>query len=279
MIDGTTKLTGLIGSNISQSKSYVMHNTAFIHYGVNARYIPMQTTTKFVPMVIDAIRALPFLGANVTMPFKKIVMEYVDKITDRALAIGAVNTITKQNNILIGDNTDGLGFVTAAIENGIQLCQRPIYIFGAGGSARAISYELAKQGCRQFYFKNRTAKHIDDIENMLIKNYKQITVEKFNCVTAKDAIIINTTPLGSYASAKNESIWPNTESFQEGHSVIDIVYEPKETILLQKARKEGSETLNGLPMLLHQAAESFSIWTKLPPPIDIMKKALLIGTR
>jgi shikimate dehydrogenase len=275
MIDGKTKIAGLIGTNISLSKSYAIHNNAFLHNKINAKYIPLQTTLEFLPAVLNGIRGLPFMGANVTMPFKKVVINYLDKLTDTAKTIGAVNTIFSDKGELIGDNTDGSGFVSSAIEHNIILSGRPVYIYGAGGSARAISYALAKQGVINFFYCNRTIKHIDEIQNMLQKHNKNIIVERFSKVMHCDALIINTTPVGSVYNNTDEMIWPVNETFKTTQTVIDIIYEPPETPLIIKAKKEGAETLNGLPMLIHQAAESFSIWTKSAPPLEVMKQALL----
>jgi shikimate dehydrogenase len=274
VINGTTQLAGLIGSNIHFSKSFAMHNSAFSHLNINARYIPLPISRESIHDAIAALRAFKFIGVNVTMPFKELVVPYLDSLSEIAEKLGAVNTISQKDGKLIGDNTDSVGFIKSLIGENISIESRPVYIFGAGGSARAIAFALAHRGVRQFYISNRTEQRFITLRNMLQTSFQDILIQQFSSTISHDALIINCTPVGTM-DIKPNMLWPEKIPFRPSQTVIDIVYEPKETPLLQKARVDGAQTLNGLGMLLHQAAESFSIWTNKAAPLSIMQHALM----
>jgi len=277
-IDGETKITGLIGSNIYLSKSFAMHNAAFKTLNINAKYIPMPVSKDNISLAISGFRALQFLGANITMPFKNKVISFLDNVTPTARDIGAVNTIFCEKGSLIGDNTDANGFLKSLQENNVQLKNRSVYIYGAGGAARAISYALATKGVLSFYFSNRNRHSVISIATMLKQSFPSVTVQEFTIVQDDNALIINCTPVGmtSKTGVQQKMLWPERQSFVETQTVVDIVYEPTTTPLLKKAKEDGAQTINGLGMLLYQAAESFVLWTKKEAPVEVMKNALLM---
>jgi len=274
VINGTTQFAGLIGSNLHFSKSFAMHNCAFSHLNINARYIPLPISRESIQDAVAALRAFKFIGANVTMPFKEIVIPYLDSLSGIAGKLGAVNTISQKNGKLIGDNTDAIGFIKSLNSANISIENRPVYIFGAGGSARAIAFALAHRGITEFYISNRTEQRFIALRNMLQTTFQNILIQQFSSTISQDALIINCTPVGTLNIDPN-MLWSEKIPFSPTQTVIDIVYEPKETPLLRKARIDGAQTLNGLGMLLHQAAESFSIWTNKAAPLSIMKHALM----
>jgi len=276
-IDGNTQLIGLIGSNIGFSKSFIMHNTALFTLNINAVYIPMKVTHNNLRSALSGLCSLHFLGANITMPFKKQALQSLDRITATAQKIGAVNTILYSEGKLTGDNTDAQGFMASLRENDVQILNRPIYIYGTGGSARAIAYALAESGSTQFYFFSRRKKPFIAISTMLHNCFDRINVQEFDRVSDNDAIIINCTPVGLTPSEtlQQSMLWPVEDTFASTQTVIDLIYEPTETPLLRKAQEEGAQTINGLGMLVHQAANSFAWWTQCSPPINIMKQSLL----
>ncbi len=274
IIDGKTQLTGLIGKDIHFSKSFAMHNRAFSHLNINARYIPLPISKDRIQDAVAGLRAFEFIGANVTMPYKEMVIPFLDSLSESADKLGAVNTISQQDGKLIGDNTDSTGFIKSLLSSKISIDNRPVYIYGAGGSARAIAFALANRGSKEFYISNRTEHRFTQLRNMLRNRFQNISVQHFSNSISQNALIINCTPVGSL-QFKNEMLCPENTPFYPTQTVIDIVYEPKETPMLRKARIEGAQTLNGLGMLLHQASESFSLWTKKTAPISVMRQALM----
>ena len=274
IINGQTQVLGLIGENIRFSKSFAMHNAAFTHLGINLTYIPLPVTSRLLQSAIEGIKAFQILGVNVTMPFKEKILSFLDAATETASAVGAVNTVVQREGKLVGENTDGAGFVNALQEANISTQNRPVFMYGAGGAAKAIAYALALQGVREFYISNRTPTPILRISDMLNQRFSAVSVQQFSNDVSDNALIINCTPVGSVYQRAPAMLWPEKRSFTTEQTVVDIVYSPKETVLLKKAKADGAQTLGGLPMLLHQAARSFTFWTGQEAPVSIMEKSM-----
>ena len=254
--NGHTKILGLIGTTIQDSHSYKLHNYAIKQLGLNAVYLPFQGSQ---PTWDSILRLDNFIGANVTMPYKEDLLLRMDHLTDRAKQIGAINTIHKKDGKLIGDNTDAIGFLSALKEYSIDWLKRPIYILGAGGAAKAICYALNSVGVDTVYVWNRNAKRIRNLNGLLPK------VLYWNMVTTlpNDAIIIQCTPLGQ----RGEDPLSN-QKVHSNQIVLDLIYKP--TPLVKRVEHIGGTAIDGMGMLIHQAAHSFARWFNCPPPIDIM---------
>ncbi|MBU0702190.1 shikimate dehydrogenase [bacterium] len=275
-INGQTRIVGIIGDPVKHSRSPQMHNAAFNHLNLNFAYIPFHVKPELVGEAIKGMKALDIVGLNVTVPHKIEVMKYLDEISPAARIIGAVNTIYVKDNRLIGDNTDGCGFVRALVEDeDITIAGKNAVILGSGGSARAIGHALLKEGINRLIFCNRT---VSKAEEMAISFQTQgaafvagmgIT-DGMSEITHAD-ILINTTSAGM---KQDDPLLIDSGWLQEGQVVCDIIYSPPRTLLLQEAKKRGAIAINGLGMLVHQGALSFEIWTGCPAPVEIMRKAV-----
>ena len=254
--NGHTQVLGLIGSTIQGSHSYKLHNHTIVKMGFNAVYLPMQSKQA----TWDSIFKLDnFLGANVTMPYKEDLLICMDQLTDRAKQIGAINTVHKKDGKLIGDNTDAIGFLSALEKYSIDWLKRPIYILGAGGAAKAICYALNSVDVHTIHVSNRNTKRLQNLNGLVSQ------VLPWNGVSTlpNDAIIIQCTPLGQAGEdpLENHELHPN-------QIVLDLIYKP--TPLIKRMQSIGGTAIDGMGMLIHQAAHSFARWFDCPPPIEMM---------
>jgi shikimate dehydrogenase len=278
-INGETKLTGIIGYPLIYTLSPKIQNAAFINAGLNWCYVPLRIENKNLPDAVRGLKALGFKGVNVTMPYKEVVLEYMDEITSYAKMVNAVNTIFLVEEKLVGYNTDGAGFLASIQKNtDFDLKDKAALIIGAGGAAKSVVISLASAGVRKIIILNRTFEKAQIIEKLLKENFKDVETKIFDStsnlekVISETDIIVNTTPIGMSLKV-NESPVP-VEYISSRHFVYDLIYRPKETFLLNQAKKRGAKTLNGISMLIYQGAESFKIWTGIYPQIDSMLKAI-----
>lgn len=285
-ITGSTRLVGLIGGDVRYSLSLRLHNHAFGALGLDWAYLPLPVSSSDPDRLREAIyglRALHFAGANVTMPFKERVIDFLDEITPAARRMGAVNTILHHpDGRLIGGNTDAEGFIADLSANSVTLTDRPVIVLGAGGAARAVSYGVAEQGCAALHIVNRTAERAALLAAELSAAFPHQSVsiapwsERSALSSPGDgALIINCTPVGMdgvRTPSGATSPWP--AALRADQVVADLVYAPIHTPLLQEATAAGATALSGLGMLIQQAALSFSWWTDQAPPIPEMLTAL-----
>ncbi len=265
----------LIGNPLGHSASPAMHNAAFRALGMDWQYDLLDTPREKLQEVFAKIRSEDCAGANVTVPHKQMVMEMLDEITDTARRIGAVNTITKRNEKLIGDNTDGLGFISTLLENHIHPRNASIVILGAGGAAHAVSHALANESAYEIIINNRTGAKAAELADRLHNRFPKlkIAVNWIDAISDTN-ILINATSLGmspdttGSALRRQACISPRT-------IVIDLVYNPLETKFLSDAKRAGARTINGLGMLVHQGAAAFKMWTNREPLIEVMREAAL----
>ena len=266
MIDGHTKLVGLIGWPVEHSLSPVMHNAAFDALGLNWRYVPLPVPPGRIEAAVCGLAALGFRGANVTVPHKQAVMAYLDEIKDTAQAIGAVNTIVVQDGRLVGHNTDGGGFLAALQEAGFQPAGKQALILGAGGAARAVVHALAQANCA-VAIHNRTvqraAKLAHDMQRIGVRvpvTWVPITTRLADLDLGLFDLVVNATPVGMWPHT-DASPWPESLPIPSQWTVFDLVYTPLETRLLQQTRQSGACAIDGLEMLVQQGALSFDMWT------------------
>ncbi len=271
-IDGTTRITGLIGHPIAHSKSYAMHNHALETLGISAVYVPLPCQKKQdLSALLDAFRTHAFLGANVTTPYKQHVIPLLDTLDDAAQNIGAVNTIcTTSSGALIGKNSDAKGFLQALTEANISYTNRPVFILGAGGAARAVAHALAPH-TSSITIANRSKSNAKKLHAQLKEKYPNIPLflcaEPTEYVPPPNLLLVQCTPLG------NQGEIPPHPPIHDQMTVVDLLY--THTPLLQKASQKGAHTQDGTAMLIHQAALSFSWWFHKPPPIEIMRTTLI----
>jgi shikimate dehydrogenase len=275
MLDSKTKLLGLIGHPVEHSLSPIMHNSALQYENLNYVYLAFDvSSSENLKYVIDGAKSLRIRGFNITIPYKIDVMKYLDKIDYTAELIGAVNTVKIENNIAIGYNTDGLGARMALEEEIGGVENKNILIIGAGGASRAVAFELAKNN--NITIINRTlekAKNLADEISKKLKPNNPINYGDLNIDVEKYDIIIHTTPVGMYPNTDVKPII-DTKKISKNMVVMDLIYNPEETVLLRESKKRGAKTINGLGMLVYQGAIAFEIWTGIKPNVELMKKTL-----
>ena len=217
-------------------------------------------------------------GLNVTIPHKTDVINYLDYLDIAAGLIGAVNTIEFGENGAVGHNTDGIGAIRA-IEELKSVKNKKIMILGAGGAARAISFQLFLSGAKSLIISNRTIEKAEELRDDLVEkldNDVEVTDLGFGLEKElKDTdILINTTPLGMYPNISQKPLI-TADMMHKNLIVNDIVYNPLKTGLIVEAEKAGAKTIYGVKMLMYQGIESFKIWTGIEPPVEVFQRALM----
>ena len=279
-ITGETRLTGLIGRPIKQSFSPRIHNRAFEYLDLNYLYIPFDVDENNLKKTVEAMKTLNFAGFNITMPYKEAVMELLDGISQEAKIIGAVNTVVNEKGEFIGYNTDGKGYVQSLENEGVLIKDKTFVIVGAGGAARSVIVQLALEGAKQIILLNRTIKAGQNLVDIITNHLPNLNIEvgelgdeNLERAVKKADVLVNSTPLGMY-SMRDETIVKNEEILASNLVVSDLIYNPAKTKLLHQAQNRKCKTINGLGMLVGQAAIAFELWTGLPMPTDYIMKTV-----
>ncbi|MCF8054999.1 MAG: shikimate dehydrogenase [Deltaproteobacteria bacterium] len=255
----------VFGNPIRHSLSPLLHNTAFRRLGINGVYVPF--CVQDIAVAVSAIRELGMKGVSVTLPFKSAVIPFLDRMDESALAIGAVNTIVNNNGELIGYNTDWSGAM-AALTSLVNIAEKRIAILGAGGTARAICFGVKKYGAIPLII-NRSAPrgealaHEWGISFYTSKEWRQVEAD----------ILINTTPMGMNPLAAELPL--PTEALSRFSVVMDIIYNPLETMLLREAKKAGAQTISGTEMFVQQGAQQIQLWTGKTVPLALLRSTVL----
>lgn len=258
----------LLGDPVKHSLSPVMHNAAFRACGLDWQYELLQTPREQLKDTIAHLRTNGFTSANITIPHKEAVVEYLDDITDHASRIGAVNTILKREGKLIGDNTDVYGFTQSLRDAAIELRDIRAVVLGAGGAARAVTFGLAEQGAARITLINRTESRALKLAHDLGVHFPKLNVEVGSIAAFATAnLIVNATSVGM---SPNENESPMRWSFPRGVAAIDLVYRPLQTKFLRDAQRAGARPISGIGMLVHQGAAAFKLWTGQDAPVELM---------
>ncbi len=280
-LDATTQLVTLLGHPVEHSLSPRIHNTAFRAQDVNAAYVATPVRPEALGDAVAGLRALQFLGANVTTPHKEAVLPVLDEVTERARAVGAVNTIVRDGGRLHGDNTDIAGFLRPLEERGGNALEgAPMLVFGAGGAARAVVYGLLSH-----YRPERltiVARRPDQAKGLAADlaahdpdgALRVSSFEEAALSVRTSRLVVNATPLGMAPDRRGQTPWPNPVDFTADHVVYDLVYTPEETRLLREAAAEGATPIGGLDMLVEQAAAAYRQWTDRGMPQAAVYDAL-----
>jgi shikimate dehydrogenase len=263
-INQYTELYGVIGNPVRHSLGPIMHNAALSHKGIDAVYLAFESTD--VEGAIKGMRSLGIKGMSVTIPHKGSVIPFLDQIDPLAKEIGAVNTIVNKNNKLTGYNTDATGALRT-LNDVVQVNGKRCVILGAGGAARAIGYILKKNNAN-LMIANRSAERGKALCRSLDSDF--IRLEEVLDVEVD--ILINTTSVGMSPNAEFSPV--SEDVLKPGMTVMDIIYNPRTTKLLQLASQNGCHIVDGLNMFIYQGAEQFKLWTGQEAPVDIMKKAV-----
>ncbi len=277
-ITGKSKVFGIIGWPVSHSLSPVFQNAAFEYLGLNCCYVPFPVEAGKIDAAMRAIPALNIAGLNVTVPHKESVISCLSALSEEAMMIGAVNTITVSGERLVGHNTDGQGFIASLREAGEPVGGRSILILGAGGAARAVVFSLAERGANTIIIANRTVRKAESLTEQVRQHFPAVKIEATGMEHAdlkrvfhNVDMIINTTSIG----LKREDPSPAPKEFlHKDLFVCDLIYNPPDTELIRYAKELCRGHMNGSGMLIHQGAASFKLWTGIEPPIQVMRQAL-----
>ncbi|QPD05779.1 MAG: Shikimate dehydrogenase (NADP(+)) [Candidatus Nitrospira kreftii] len=277
-IDTQTKFCGVIGNPIGHSLSPAIHNAAFRELGLDYVYLAWQV--EAIGDALKGLRALGnFRGASVTIPHKVAALPFLDHVEQTAQRIGAINTIVCEKGTLTGYNTDATGAVRALRESGVNLVGQRVVLLGTGGAARAIACALMAESC----LAKLTLLGIDDRERTTLaedlRRQTGSTVEDFHLdesslrnVLPDARVLIHCTPVGM--SPKTDASCVPASLLHTDLTVMDIVYNPRETQLLKDAKHAGCQTIPGLEMFLNQAVAQFELWTNQTAPVDVMRGVL-----
>ena len=265
-ITGHTQLAAVIGSPVSHSISPAIHNAAFAACELDWVYLAFEVREGQAREALDAVRALGIRGLSVTMPHKTAVADAVDELSDAARALRAVNCVVNRDGWLLGDNTDGAGFVDGfRHDTGGDVAGRRCGVVGGGGAARAVVRALAGAGAAEVIVVNRSAAAAAVAADLAGSCGRVGLADDLS----RCDIVINATPLGMAGPIAAEVPVP-ADLLHPGQILVDLVYNPLETPWLAAARARGVETHNGLSMLVFQAAQAFARWTGRAAPIAAM---------
>jgi shikimate dehydrogenase len=266
-VTGKTRITGIIGNPLEHTISPQIHNTISYYMGVDLVYVPFKVEDKDLGSLISGLKAANITGVNVTVPYKNLIIKLLDYISDEASLMGAVNTVKFADGKLYGYNTDGEGFSRSfKSETGTGFNGKRIAIIGAGGAARAVAVRVATEGAKEVAIVNRTISRAEQLAGIINNNIVpvatpfELSVFLNKGLIKEYEVIINTTSAGMYPNIEQDPLG-NQARFLKKQIVYDVIYNPPKTRLLMAAEKEGCKSVNGLGMLLYQAAGSYEIWT------------------
>lgn len=262
----------LFGSPVSHSLSPLMHNTAAEYYGLEARYYAVELDSSELSDVAAHLNKESFQGANITIPYKRVFMEYMDELDNDAASIGAMNTIVKKAYSIKGYNTDSYGFSAPLFEFEAELAGGRAVIFGTGGASRAIIHALKGFQIEEIALISRNPSRRSDF-----KDDGLIRVESYDTwpALAEEAVlIVNATPLGMDPNSDSSPVREGEMGLLTGKICYDIVYKPLKTKFLLFAEEAGARTIGGLEMLIHQGSRSFELWTGRPFPVEKIRNKL-----
>jgi shikimate dehydrogenase len=274
VITGHTRAAGVIGSPIRHSLSPAVFNAAFGAAGLDWAYLAFEVPEGAAGLALGGMRALGLDGLSVTMPHKAAVLEGLDELSDDANALGAVNCISRRGGLLRGDNTDGPGLVDSLrLDDGIDVDGLRCAVVGAGGAGRAVTRALAAAGASTVLVVNRSPEPAARAVALAGPVARVATTDELGEVD----LIVNATPLGMgvvvTTAGEPEPLPVDVDGLGAGQVVVDLVYHPPVTPLLTAVRSRGLRGINGLGMLIHQAAHAFRLWTSEEPPLEAMSAA------
>ena len=267
---------GVIGWPIAHSRSPLIHRHWLQHYGLQGCYEAVGLQPEAAGHFFRHFKESGYIGANITIPYKETVMPYLDRIDEAARLIGAVNTIWLEDTALCGTNTDWLGFL-GNLDAGAhgwdeaKSAEKTALVLGAGGAARGIIHALMQRGFDRLYVANRTMARAQEMQNNFGPVVHPVPFDQAENHVGAVQLIVNTTSLGMGA---NPPLNLSLEACSHHCLITDIVYTPLETPLLTQAAARGLRFVDGLGMLLHQAAPGFARWFGLQPVVDEALRAL-----
>ena len=271
-IDGYTRLAAVVANPIKHSISPFIHNSAFEATNTNGVYLAWEVDATELAETVANIRRYQMYGINLSMPYKEQVIPYLDQLSEEACLIGAVNTVVNREGTLIGYNTDGKGFFKSLPS--FKISKKRLVLLGAGGAAKAILAQAILDGVSQISVFVRsssiekTRPYLEKIQNATgsrVDLFALEDVQNLQDSITKADLLVNATSVGMDGSSQPI---PTSIVLPEKLMVADVIYQPFETPFLKWARNQGNQSINGLGMLLYQAAEAFELWTDKEMPTD-----------
>ena len=271
-IDGYTRLAAVVANPIKHSISPFIHNSAFEATNTNGVYLAWEVDAAELAETVANIRRYQMYGINLSMPYKEQVIPYLDQLSEEACLIGAVNTVVNREGTLIGYNTDGKGFFKSLPS--FKISRKRLVLLGAGGAAKAILAQAILDGVSQISVfvrsssMEKTRPYLEKIQNATgfrVDLFALEDVQDLQDSITKADLLVNATSVGMDGSSLPI---PTSIVLPEKLLVADVIYQPFETPFLKWARNQGNQSINGLGMLLYQAAEAFELWTGKEMPTD-----------
>ena len=271
-IDGYTRLAAVVANPIKHSISPFIHNSAFEATNTNGVYLAWEVDATELSETVANIRRYQMYGINLSMPYKEQVIPYLDQLSEEACLIGAVNTVVNREGTLIGYNTDGKGFFKSLPS--FKISKKRLVLLGAGGAAKAILAQAILDRVSQISVfvrsssMEKTRPYLEKIQNATGFRVDLFALEDVqnlqDSITQAD-LLVNATSVGMDGSSQPI---PTSIVLPEKLMVADVIYQPFETPFLKWARNQGNQSINGLGMLLYQAAEAFELWTGKEMPTN-----------
>ena len=271
-IDGYTRLVAVVANPIKHSISPFIHNSAFEATNTNGVYLAWEVDATELAETVANIRRYQMYGINLSMPYKEQVIPYLDQLSEEACLIGAVNTVVNREGTLIGYNTDGKGFFKSLPS--FKISRKKLVLLGAGGAAKAILAQAILDGVSQISVfvrsssMEKTRPYLEKIQNATgfrVDLFALEDVQDLQDSITKADLLVNATSVGMDGTSQPI---PTSIVLPEKLLVADVIYQPFETPFLKWARNQGNQSINGLGMLLYQAAEAFELWTGKEMPTD-----------
>lgn len=280
-ITGHTGLLCLLGSPVAHSISPAMHNKACQELGLDYAYLAFDVGEDKMPEAVNALRLLNARGWNITMPCKNIMCTLADRLSPASEISGACNTIVNDDGVLTGYTTDGIGFMKAVEENGVDIIGKNMTLLGGGGAATAILVQAALDGVKEinvFNIRDPFFARLEEIAEKLnertgcsVRVHDFSNPEELKEAIADSAILVNGTSVGM-APNTDRTLITDPSLLRPDLFVFDVIYNPQETKLLKDAKAAGCKTANGMYMLLHQGAASFKLWTGHDMPVELIRE-------
>jgi len=272
-----SELVGVFGNPVDENPTGVIEEAAFAATNLDYRYLTIKVEPSGLETAMKSVRIMHMRGINLTIPHKVECLKYLDELSPAAEIIGAVNVVVNNDGRLWGDNTDGKGLLEALSANGVDVAGKKITMLGAGGAARAICVEAALAGAESITVINRDETKGSQLVSLInektqAKGYYQ-KWQPGMPIPQGTEILINGTSVGLYPNV-NEKPDVDYDTVTSDMVVTDVVFNDPNTLFLAEAKKRGAQTIDGLGMLVNQAAVNFKHWTGIDAPKDIMTKVL-----
>ncbi|MEH2376888.1 shikimate dehydrogenase [Nostoc sp.] len=282
LITGKTKLLGVIGHPVEHSRSPLMHNAALAHLKLDYVYLPFPIAPENLEIAIAGFAAIGVVGFSVTIPHKQAIIPLLSEITPLAQTIGAVNTVSRQNNKWVGTNTDIEGFIAPLQTTYKQdWSQKVAIILGNGGAARAVVAGCHQLGFAKIHVVGRNVQRLQEFRNSwsnspISENLQVDQWEELSKLIPQANLLVNTTPIGMYPKVDESPLSvEEITNLPTGAIAYDLIYIPKPTQFLEQAEKQGVIAIDGLEMLVQQGVAALKIWLQQETvPVEVMRQAL-----